>query len=369
MAWLRKILVRNVGALVEHHLAAQKRDVRKEVSLDAIAPAFDQSTCRLGRFWPRPFNRRAITRIVRESGDRGGSSGEIPSQYRDVLVFRHLEELSFDRSASIERHRGRQRMLWMRAIDRLRIHSPSRACRERSALVTDDAACGDRDERFDPQLAEFLNVFDGTRKGGCQSRTVLRPPSGSRGRTGRPVPSMDRSAVSGQAARWGRRGEPADAHPAGRLSHRGRDWPWRNGDRLRSGANHSHGACAEGLPFASMLDERQLRDSRTRPWPRPNCTMPISCRFCGGLRPRAALLRHAADRGANARTEDSGVAAVGRVTQRNSTRRLASAKTDANRGSLCSVSARLPSGSCRLPRPWTTLIIRGSCIATSSHRT
>jgi RNA polymerase sigma-70 factor, ECF subfamily len=123
VAWLRKILVRNIARLVEHHLVAQKRDIRKEVSLDAIARAFDQSTCRLDQ---------VLGAAVQSQSDRLHSSeraalvadhlAKLPSQYREVLVLRHLEELSFEEVAlRMGRTAAAVRMLWVRAIDRLRV--------------------------------------------------------------------------------------------------------------------------------------------------------------------------------------------------------------------------------------------------------
>lgn len=123
VAWLRKILVRNIARLVEHHLVTQKRDVRKEVSLDAIARAFDQSTCRLDQ---------VLGAAVQSQSDRLQSSeraavvadhlAKLPSQYREVLVLRHLEELPFEEVAlRMGRTAAAVRMLWVRAIDRLRM--------------------------------------------------------------------------------------------------------------------------------------------------------------------------------------------------------------------------------------------------------
>jgi RNA polymerase sigma-70 factor (ECF subfamily) len=122
VAWLRRILVRNIARLVERHMAAQKRDVRKEVSLDAIARSFDQSTCRLGQ---------VLGVAVDSPSDRVASSeraalvadhlAKLPSHYREVLVLRHLEELPFDQVAErMRRTPAATRMLWVRAIDQLR---------------------------------------------------------------------------------------------------------------------------------------------------------------------------------------------------------------------------------------------------------
>ncbi len=122
LAWLRRILVRNIATLVEHHLVTQKRDVRREVSLDSIAQAFDHSTCRLDQ---------VLAAAVSSQSDQAQSSeraalvadhlAQLPTQYREVLVLRHLEELPFEQVATrMGRTAAATRMLWVRAIDRLR---------------------------------------------------------------------------------------------------------------------------------------------------------------------------------------------------------------------------------------------------------
>jgi RNA polymerase sigma-70 factor (ECF subfamily) len=115
VAWLRRILVRNIARLVEHHVIAQKRDVRKEVSLDAIARSFEQS---LGTAVPSQSGRAESSERAALVADH---MAKLPSQYRDVLVLRHLEELSFDEVGQrMGRTAAATRMLWLRAIDRLR---------------------------------------------------------------------------------------------------------------------------------------------------------------------------------------------------------------------------------------------------------
>ena len=47
LAWLRKILVHNLARMVEKHVLAAKRDVRREVSLQEMAKAMDRSAVRL----------------------------------------------------------------------------------------------------------------------------------------------------------------------------------------------------------------------------------------------------------------------------------------------------------------------------------
>ena len=47
VAWLRKIVVNNILRAVEQHVLAEKRDVRREISLDEVGRRLEQSTVRL----------------------------------------------------------------------------------------------------------------------------------------------------------------------------------------------------------------------------------------------------------------------------------------------------------------------------------
>src|SRR5215510_14142365 len=47
VAWLRRILVNNILRVVEQHLLAEKRDVRREISLERIGRRLEESTARL----------------------------------------------------------------------------------------------------------------------------------------------------------------------------------------------------------------------------------------------------------------------------------------------------------------------------------
>src|SRR3972149_3202294 len=54
VAWLRKILVNNLLHVVEQHLLAEKRDVRREVSLEQMGKRLEQSTARLESLLAQP---------------------------------------------------------------------------------------------------------------------------------------------------------------------------------------------------------------------------------------------------------------------------------------------------------------------------
>jgi RNA polymerase sigma-70 factor, ECF subfamily len=122
LAWLRMILVNNMAREVEKHVLAAKRDVRREISLDAMSKALELSAARLES-------------VLAAQGDSPSSNmhrqehtimlanllAELPPDYRNVLVLRHCEGLPFkDIGLRMERSAGAVRMLWLRAIGQVR---------------------------------------------------------------------------------------------------------------------------------------------------------------------------------------------------------------------------------------------------------
>jgi RNA polymerase sigma-70 factor (ECF subfamily) len=53
-AWLRQILVNNLHRVIEQHVLAKKRDVRREISLEVLASSLEQSNARLESILPDP---------------------------------------------------------------------------------------------------------------------------------------------------------------------------------------------------------------------------------------------------------------------------------------------------------------------------
>ena len=121
-AWLRKILVNNLHRVVEKHVLAAKRDVRREVSLENMATNLEESTARLEAILPdqgtSPSSHAQRHEMEIVLADH---LAELPRDYRDVIVLRHLESLPFEEVGQrMERSAGAARMLWLRAIQELR---------------------------------------------------------------------------------------------------------------------------------------------------------------------------------------------------------------------------------------------------------
>jgi RNA polymerase sigma-70 factor (ECF subfamily) len=122
-AWLRRILAHNLANFVEKHVRARKRDRRRQVSLDRrfVAPegpvAYHDPAVPSAQSSPSAQSQRreAAAELARKLA-------QLPEDHREVLVLRNYEGLSFE---EVARHMGRTsgavRVLWVRALDRLRL--------------------------------------------------------------------------------------------------------------------------------------------------------------------------------------------------------------------------------------------------------
>lgn len=122
-AWLRTILARNLANQVRRYRHTRGRDVRLE---QRLAADLDRSSDRLAAVLADPAH----------GPDRNAARGEaaliladalgrLPPDYREVLVLRNLEELSF---AEVAGRTGRSvdsvKKLWARGLARLRRELP-----------------------------------------------------------------------------------------------------------------------------------------------------------------------------------------------------------------------------------------------------
>ena len=121
-AWLRRVLAHNLATLAERHLQARKRDIRRQISLDRGPTA---SGGRAGCLEPAasPSNSpSAPARRLEASAVLAERLAELPAAYREVLVWRNFEGLSFEKVARrMGRTPGAVRVLWVRALDQLRL--------------------------------------------------------------------------------------------------------------------------------------------------------------------------------------------------------------------------------------------------------
>jgi len=118
-AWLRRILAGVLSNTVRHYFGTQARDPRLEQHLQA---AVDQSSCALASQLAAPGSSPSEAASRREQAVLFADAlGRLPDDYREVIVLRHLEGLTFPAvAARMGRSVDSVEKLWLRAITRLR---------------------------------------------------------------------------------------------------------------------------------------------------------------------------------------------------------------------------------------------------------
>jgi len=121
LAWLRQILIHRLHAYVRQHVLADKRNVRRERSLDAIQRPGDRSATWLRAAAVDPASSPSARLIRRENAAwLADQLARMSPSLRDVIVLRNLEGLAFDEIGQrMNRSSGAARMLWLRAIRQL----------------------------------------------------------------------------------------------------------------------------------------------------------------------------------------------------------------------------------------------------------
>jgi len=119
MAWVRGILAHQLAHLARHFAGVQKRDVSRELSLDA---SLAQSSQRLDQWLAAGGASPSAAAIDAEQRLRLAEVLErLPEDYRQVILLRNLQDLPYEEIARrMGRGVGAVRMLWVRALTRLR---------------------------------------------------------------------------------------------------------------------------------------------------------------------------------------------------------------------------------------------------------
>ena len=119
VGWLRQILAARLANLVRHFLGTKRRDVRLEREM---AAAVDHSSESLDRgLLARQSSPSERATHGEQAVLLANALAQLPDDQQEVLVLRHLEELSF---AEVAARMGRTvdsvKGLWTRGLDRLR---------------------------------------------------------------------------------------------------------------------------------------------------------------------------------------------------------------------------------------------------------
>jgi RNA polymerase sigma-70 factor (ECF subfamily) len=119
ICWLRRILAGKLADLVRRYIGAQGRDVRLEREIDH---ALDRSSVLLGQGLVSPLASPSQQAAHREQAVLlADALQELPPDYREVLVLRHLEGLTFpDVAKRMGRSLDSVEKLWMRGLVKLR---------------------------------------------------------------------------------------------------------------------------------------------------------------------------------------------------------------------------------------------------------
>ena len=122
LAWLRSILVRALATAVRRQVVAQKRDARREVSLDARLKRLDRSSEAFDAALVSPISSPSVQAARREqAAEMADRLAGLPAAQREVIVLRNLEGLPFEEVARrMNKTPGAVRVLWLRALAALR---------------------------------------------------------------------------------------------------------------------------------------------------------------------------------------------------------------------------------------------------------
>jgi RNA polymerase sigma-70 factor (ECF subfamily) len=121
LAWLRQVLVSKLATFVEQHVAVAKRDIRREVSLAQLDGELGEPIQLEPVLSMSGESPSARVQQSEEAALLAERLAELPARYREVLVLRNMQGLSFEEvAARMNRSPGTTRMVWLRAIERLR---------------------------------------------------------------------------------------------------------------------------------------------------------------------------------------------------------------------------------------------------------
>ncbi len=118
-AWLRQILAHVLLHEVRRYGGAQRRDIGREVSLEE---ALAESSRRLGAALAAPGSSPSERAGRHELELRlADALARLPADYAEIILLRNVEGLSHEEAAArMGRGAGAVRMLWVRALARLR---------------------------------------------------------------------------------------------------------------------------------------------------------------------------------------------------------------------------------------------------------
>ena len=118
LAWLRKILAHNTTDFVRRYRSTRKREIGREVPLH-VSPPGASGSFHLDPADPGQTPSQVVLQHEREL-EVAEAIEELPEDYREVVMLRNLQRLSFNEVADrMGRTRPAVQMLWLRALRQL----------------------------------------------------------------------------------------------------------------------------------------------------------------------------------------------------------------------------------------------------------
>ena len=117
LAWLRQVLLNNVANFARAYRETEKRNIGREVELDAGRSSADWRGALIGASLTpsRHATEDEQTAALEEAMQR------LPEDYRQVIEYRYREERSFEQIGQLmDRSADATRKLWSRAVERLK---------------------------------------------------------------------------------------------------------------------------------------------------------------------------------------------------------------------------------------------------------
>jgi RNA polymerase sigma-70 factor (ECF subfamily) len=117
LAWLRQMLLNNLGNFARRYRETDKRRIDREIPIQGSDSAASMVTPQVASATPTP-SRQMIAE--EETVTLRAALERLPEDYRRVLTLRYLEERRFDEIATMMgRTSNAVRLLWARAVERM----------------------------------------------------------------------------------------------------------------------------------------------------------------------------------------------------------------------------------------------------------
>lgn len=119
IGWLKAILATRLANTIRHYVGTQARDIRLE---ECIYQSLDQSSISLGSILADPRSSPSQQVVGKEQSQLVAEAIlRLPHDYREVIVMRHLEGMTFPEIASsMNRSVDSVEKLWLRGMAKLK---------------------------------------------------------------------------------------------------------------------------------------------------------------------------------------------------------------------------------------------------------